>query len=295
MSLGEKIKYYRTKFNYTQDYLGEYFHYTRQTISKWEQNKSTPSLDDIKRLAELFNVSIAELLDEEEKPNKDKKRNKLLPFIYVMLGAIVTLVIIIICIKVIPTPTSLGLENYDSGFYITTDENKHIDYNGDYSVLDDELYYVIRKGYARSNFLNEEMASVYDRTFYLDTLNHIYYVYLIEYNLDLKIYTVSFKAILNNNDSYTAFLVGNNIELKAIYGINNINIKTYVGIDPLTEYSINNIDDNIIYLDGSMALLEVHLKNNTIENKNITDSGYIPYVYFKDSLIATNLIKVIFK
>ena len=44
-----------------------------------------------------------------------------------------------------------------------------------------------------------------------------------------------------------------------------------------------------------MALLEVHLKNNTIENKNITDSGYIPYVYFKDCLIATNLIKVIFK
>ena len=57
MTLGEKIQKLRKQNGFSQEALAEKVTVTRQTISKWELNQSTPDLDFIAQLSNIFNVS----------------------------------------------------------------------------------------------------------------------------------------------------------------------------------------------------------------------------------------------
>ncbi len=81
MNLGEKLYELRKAKNLTQDEVAEKLNVTRQTISKWETNQSTPDFDKILPLCELYDISTEELLrgekqgqkiEENEKEKKDK-------------------------------------------------------------------------------------------------------------------------------------------------------------------------------------------------------------------------------
>lgn len=83
MNIGEKIFELRKEKNLSQEEVAEKLNVTRQTVSKWETNQSTPDLDKIMPLCELFGISTEELLtgksetiiEEKEKvieENKDK-------------------------------------------------------------------------------------------------------------------------------------------------------------------------------------------------------------------------------
>ena len=67
MTLGEKIYELRTQHNLSQGDLANELNVSRQSISKWENGNSTPDLDKIIKLAEIFNVSLDELIKNEEK------------------------------------------------------------------------------------------------------------------------------------------------------------------------------------------------------------------------------------
>ncbi|MFP4478080.1 MAG: helix-turn-helix domain-containing protein [Candidatus Izemoplasmatales bacterium] len=66
MTIGQKIKSLRVENNMTQDDLGNKLFVTRNAISKWETNKGKPSIDNIESLAKIFNVSIDELMRENQ-------------------------------------------------------------------------------------------------------------------------------------------------------------------------------------------------------------------------------------
>lgn len=65
MSLGENICRLRTGKNMSQGDLAEALDVSRQSISKWETDASTPELDKLVRLAELFGVTLDELVTGE--------------------------------------------------------------------------------------------------------------------------------------------------------------------------------------------------------------------------------------
>lgn len=67
MTLGEKIYKLRTQHNLSQGDLANELNVSRQSISKWENGNSTPDLEKIVKLAEIFNVSLDELIKNEEK------------------------------------------------------------------------------------------------------------------------------------------------------------------------------------------------------------------------------------
>ncbi len=67
MTLGEKIYELRTQRNLSQGDLANELNVSRQSISKWENGNSTPDLEKIIKLAEIFNVSLDELIKNEEK------------------------------------------------------------------------------------------------------------------------------------------------------------------------------------------------------------------------------------
>ena len=57
----------RKKSGLSQEQLGEKVNVTRQTISNWELNETTPNPEQLKLLSKALNVSIDELLDNDIK------------------------------------------------------------------------------------------------------------------------------------------------------------------------------------------------------------------------------------
>ena len=69
MNIGEKLFELRKAKNMTQDYVAEKLNVSRQSVSKWETNQSTPDFDKIVPLCELYEISPNELLMDEKKEN----------------------------------------------------------------------------------------------------------------------------------------------------------------------------------------------------------------------------------
>lgn len=70
MDLGGRLFELRKSKNLTQDEVAEKLKVTRQTISKWETNQSTPDFDKIIPLCELFEIGVEELVTGK-KPNEN--------------------------------------------------------------------------------------------------------------------------------------------------------------------------------------------------------------------------------
>ena len=58
----------RTRAGLSQDELAERIFVTRQAVSRWEQGETIPNIDTLKRLSELFDVSINTLLGGPKLP-----------------------------------------------------------------------------------------------------------------------------------------------------------------------------------------------------------------------------------
>jgi transcriptional regulator with XRE-family HTH domain len=56
------IKLLRTEKGMNQEQLAEQLHVTRQAISSWETGKTQPDIDTLTRIAELFDVSVEQLI-----------------------------------------------------------------------------------------------------------------------------------------------------------------------------------------------------------------------------------------
>lgn len=65
MNLGERLFELRKAKNLTQDDVAEKLDVTRQTVSKWETNQSTPDFDKIVPLCKLYEITPNKLLAEE--------------------------------------------------------------------------------------------------------------------------------------------------------------------------------------------------------------------------------------
>ena len=77
MTLGEKIQKLRKQNGLSQEALAEKVTVTRQTISKWELGQSTPDLDFIAQLSDIFNVSSDYLIkDELTEPDELPYKNR---------------------------------------------------------------------------------------------------------------------------------------------------------------------------------------------------------------------------
>ena len=71
MSLGERLLNVRKEKHLSQEEVADKINVSRQTISKWETDQSTPDFDKIMPLCKLYEISADELLTGKE----DKKQN----------------------------------------------------------------------------------------------------------------------------------------------------------------------------------------------------------------------------
>ena len=73
---GEKIKAKRRELHLSQEDLANKIFVTRQAISKWENDKATPTMTNLRELSEVFDVDMAYFIGEVEKTIDDKKINE---------------------------------------------------------------------------------------------------------------------------------------------------------------------------------------------------------------------------
>ena len=104
MNLGNNILELRKKLQLSQEKLGEKVGVTRQTISNWELEQTTPDTYQLIALAKALNVSIDTLVENdiqnllEQKFNNVEleivKNNKLLKISIIVLSFIVIILIL---------------------------------------------------------------------------------------------------------------------------------------------------------------------------------------------------------
>jgi len=77
MLIGEILKEKRKEYQLTQEQVSEKIFVSRKTISNWETGKTTPDIESIIRLANLFDLSLDNLLLEgSDIVEKIKKQQK---------------------------------------------------------------------------------------------------------------------------------------------------------------------------------------------------------------------------
>ena len=76
MTTGEKIQNLRQQKGWSQERLGQELNLSRQSISKWESGTANPTVENLKELAKIFDVSVDSLLGNEINiPDKEPKED----------------------------------------------------------------------------------------------------------------------------------------------------------------------------------------------------------------------------
>ena len=93
MNLGEKLIKLRKDKNLSQEEVAEKLGVTRQTISKWETNESTPDLNKIVPICNLYDITTEELLTDKKivKKENNKVKNQSLKLIDSIISTITLL------------------------------------------------------------------------------------------------------------------------------------------------------------------------------------------------------------
>lgn len=77
MKIGNKINQLRKLSGMTQEQLAEKLNVSRQTISKWESDSTSPDLESIVKISRIFHVSLDDLLKEGETGMANKNDEQL--------------------------------------------------------------------------------------------------------------------------------------------------------------------------------------------------------------------------
>jgi putative transcriptional regulator len=138
--LGENIKEYRQKKQFTQEELASRLHVTRQTISKWEKNYSVPDAEMLVRLAEILEVRTSLLLgteaDGETQTTQEKEnalaeqlaniaeqmaiKNRRSKRIWKAIGIVIAIIIVLTVFDIVFFSFSTSTEN--NQIYVQTDQ-----------------------------------------------------------------------------------------------------------------------------------------------------------------------------
>lgn len=113
MRMEEKLVSLRKEKNITQAELAEVLDVSRQAISRWEVGSAVPSTENLKRLSELYGVSLDYLLNGEvESPGRQEKRKQ--PKWLILVAGIIAVIIV-------------GVFIYGMG---TSEKTQDFDFNG---------------------------------------------------------------------------------------------------------------------------------------------------------------------
>ena len=57
-----RLKYYREKFEYSQEYISKEISISRSTYANWERGYRQPSINQFAQIADFYNITLDDLL-----------------------------------------------------------------------------------------------------------------------------------------------------------------------------------------------------------------------------------------
>lgn len=110
MTLGEKLKKYRSSKGLSQEKVAELLDVSRQAVTKWENNQTTPSVDNLIALSTLYDVPLEELTGTKNKTSP--KENIILRTNLTLIAIILQAAALNACVQ----PLSIDGKEYVSVF-----------------------------------------------------------------------------------------------------------------------------------------------------------------------------------
>lgn len=123
MKFNEKLIKLRKAAGLSQEELGNKLNVARQTVSKWELGETTPEMDKLVELSNLFNVSMDEMAKETEIPeiiaremdhqkiesvyNDVGKAKKGIKIYLIIIGSVATIVLLLLLNFIVRTVFNL--------------------------------------------------------------------------------------------------------------------------------------------------------------------------------------------
>lgn len=109
--LGEKLKIERERNNLSQGDVAKKLNISRQSISKWENNRNLPDLENLIRLGELYQTPIDILISEHSftKVESDPIKSEMNSLIHMDENYLWILLILLCCFSAIIAPLGLVL------------------------------------------------------------------------------------------------------------------------------------------------------------------------------------------
>ena len=139
ISLGNKILELRKKKGLSQEQLGEKVNVTRQTISNWELEETSPNPDQLKLLSNILNVSIDELLDNnvnnvlvEKISNTEKLAGMMIKILkFIGVSFVIFLIIDVVALIIFSTTGKLDVEGSATTVCKINDNRYEIEFGTD--------------------------------------------------------------------------------------------------------------------------------------------------------------------
>lgn len=126
-SIGETIATLRKEKGMTQSQLAEKMNVTDKAVSKWERDLSCPDINSISKLADIFGISVEELLKAKKSEYASSKIknlfNLILKAVAVAMGVAVIVLNILGKIDIKTSIILLGIGIFCIGLYLLDDKN----------------------------------------------------------------------------------------------------------------------------------------------------------------------------
>ena len=161
--LGENMKTLRKQKGYSQETLAEQLNVVRQTVSKWEKGRSVPDAEMLNKIAELFEVSVSDLLGNkipesdptdtnevakqlailnEQLAKQSRSRKRISQIVLLSIAAIVLIAIVVYL-------SIFLIYKFDHSSRAMTSVELHCTLNGEeysYGITYDDQYQIIEAG-----------------------------------------------------------------------------------------------------------------------------------------------------
>ncbi|MGY3749922.1 helix-turn-helix domain-containing protein [Vagococcus acidifermentans] len=72
-SIPDTLKKVRKSKKYTQEDVANKLHVTRQTISKWENGKTTPDISTLQKICEIYSINLNEFISSDISDTKNNQ------------------------------------------------------------------------------------------------------------------------------------------------------------------------------------------------------------------------------
>ncbi|ALS02324.1 hypothetical protein ATZ33_13290 [Enterococcus silesiacus] len=99
MKIGQRLKEARTANHYSQQEVSEILHVSRSTISSWEIGRTYPSIELLVELSKLYDLSLDQLLKEDEEIIKEFKKDQQYKKWVVILGIVIIILLLVLLIS----------------------------------------------------------------------------------------------------------------------------------------------------------------------------------------------------